>query len=122
MSQNKIQASANSDHIEYGTANIHAYTPQMLLAKSIKKLLMFWGAAVLSILLPVVHFVLVPLFFILGIVFAILARKDRFEITDGKVACPNCKKEITVEKAAFAEYHSEICQHCACVVRISPVA
>jgi hypothetical protein len=121
MAQTKIQATANSDHAEYGMADIHTFTPQMILMNSLKKLGMFWGMAVISVFLPVVHFVLVPLFLILGVVFMIRARKYRYEITSGQVPCPRCQKEIVLGKAAFIEFHDEICQHCAGVARIRPV-
>src|SRR5437868_584948 len=112
MNQVTIQATANSDHVEYGTAEIRSFSPRAVLTNSLKKLLMFWGAALLSVFLPVVHFVLVPLFFILGIFFAFRARKFRYEIISGQIHCPRCKGAVKIEKAVFFEHHQEICQNC----------
>lgn len=122
MSQQRIQATAGSDHVEYGTADIRSFSPREVLTKSLQKLGMFWGLALFSILLPVVHFVLTPLFFILGIYLAVRARKFRHEILSGSINCPHCKAPVTIGKAAFFEEHTEICQNCASVVRISSLA
>ncbi|MFV3409191.1 hypothetical protein ACNH6C_11320 [Bdellovibrio bacteriovorus] len=119
MSHQRIQATAGSDHVEYGTADIRSYSPREVLIKSLQKLGMFWGLAIFSILLPVVHFVLTPLFFILGIYLSVRARKFRHEILSGSIHCPHCKTPVTIGKAAFFEEHTEICQNCASVVRIS---
>lgn len=121
MQKTAIQATSNSDRIEYGTAEIHSFSPQAVLAKSLKMLALFWGIALLSVFLPVVHFVLVPLFFILGMVFAFRARKLRFEIVSGEVLCPNCKAQVTIKNASCAVDHKDICQSCASVIKIAPV-
>lgn len=120
MNQSTIQATANSDHIEYGTALIRTFTPQVVMAKVVQKLLMFWGAALFSVFLPVVHFVLVPLFFILGIFFAYRARNIKYEISLGEIHCPRCHSLVKIDKADFINSHKEICQSCACVLKIWP--
>lgn len=119
MSQQRIQAIASSDHIEYGTADIRSYSPPEIVKKSLQKLGLFWGMSLFSVFLPVVHFVLTPLFFVLGIYLSVRARKFRHEILSGTIACPHCKKDITIGKSAFFEEHTEICQSCASAVRIS---
>lgn len=118
MDQRKIQATANTDHIEYGLANVQVYSSGVVLLNVIKKLLLFWGLALFSVFLPVVHFVLVPLFFILGIFFAAKARQIRQEIVSGEIRCPRCLKDVKIEKAQFRDAHKEICQHCACAMKI----
>lgn len=120
--QSQIQATANSDHTEYGTAIIRVYSPQMVMKRVIQKLLFFWGLAIFSVFLPVVHFVLVPLFFMLGIYFAVQARKVRFEISDGEIHCPRCRADVKIKKAAFEEDHKEICQQCAGLMKVWPVS
>lgn len=121
MSTTKIQAIANSnfDKIEYGTAEIRSFSPREILQKSIKQLAMFWGLAIVSVLLPVVHFVLVPLFFFMGAYLAIRARKVKQEILSGSVNCPQCKQPVTIKKSPFLDEHTEICQNCTSVVKIS---
>nr|BFD63381.1 hypothetical protein BdHM001_20620 [Bdellovibrio sp. HM001] len=123
MSTIKIQAIANSnfDKIEYGHAEIRRFSRTEILQKSLKQLVLFWGLAVISVLLPVVHFVLVPLFFVMGAYLALQARKQKQEIISGTVNCPQCQQPVTINKSAFLEEHTEICQHCASVVKISAV-
>lgn len=121
MSTTKIQAIANSnfDKIEYGLAEIRNFSPCEILQKSIKQLVMFWGLAIVSVLLPVVHFILVPLFFVMGAYLAVRARKFKQEIISGSVNCPQCKQPVTIKKSPFLEEHTEICQNCTSVVKIS---
>lgn len=121
MSTTKIQAIANSnfDKIEYGLAEIRNFSPGEILQKSIKQLVMFWGLAIVSVLLPVVHFILVPLFFVMGAYLAVRARKFKQEIISGSVNCPQCKQPVTIKKSPFLEEHTEICQNCTSVVKIS---
>lgn len=121
MSKSQIQAKANSDHIEFGSADIRNYSPREVLLKSLKTLSLFWGLALLSVLLPVVHFVSVPLLFGLGIYMTLRTRKLRKEILSGAIACPNCRQPIEIKNAPLFDEHTEICQNCASVVRIYEV-
>jgi hypothetical protein len=120
MEKIKIQGTANSDKIEYGTAEIRTYSPRDVLQKVLKTLALYWGIAIFCVFLPVVHFVLVPLFFFLGIFMAMRARKFKGEILSGEILCPNCSQKVTLSKASILWPNSEICQSCASVVRFLP--
>lgn len=120
-STSRIQAKANSDHIEFGTAQIRVYSPREVLTKSLKTLGLFWGLALLSVLLPVVHFVSVPVLFGLGIYMTLRTRKLRKEIISGSIHCPHCRQAVEIRKAPLFDELTEICQNCASVVRISEV-
>lgn len=116
----EIQAKANSEKLEYGFAEIRVYSQRETMMKVIKTLAMFWGLAIFSILLPVVHFVLVPLFFFVGIFMALRARKYHEEMLSGEIKCPHCGTNVKIGKAPIIWPLSEICQNCASAVRISP--
>lgn len=115
-----IQATTTSDKVEFGTAEVRIYSKQETMGKVIKTLCLYWGASLLSILIPVFHFVSVPLLFGLGIFFAVRARKYQAEIITGSINCPSCEKPVTLNKAAVIWPATEICQNCANVLRIYP--
>ena len=64
--------------------------PGQRFARTLGGLGMFWGLALVSVFIPVAHFVLVPTFVVAGIVMAIKrAREDR-RLLWVRGACPRC--------------------------------
>jgi len=116
----KIQATANSDKIEYGTAEVQALTKDQLFFKALTYLTASWCVAVLCILIPILHFVLVPAFFFLGIYLAVRVTKLKHLILSGTIKCPHCSHDVSLPKSAANWPHSEICQNCSSVLRITP--
>jgi len=121
MEQSKIIATTNDLRAEYGTAEIRYFNSKDVLLKSLQNLFMFWGLALLSVFLPVVHFILVPLFLILGVFLSVRARKVRGEFISGQVACPRCGTVLTIKHAVFIDRIKEICQNCAVVINVEVV-
>jgi hypothetical protein len=122
MAQIQIQADANSGKVVFGVAEIRHFSQREILFRVLKTLGLLWGIAVFCVFLPVVHFVLVPLFLILGPIFALRARKYKFELLGGEVACPQCSQILKLPKSAILWPHTEICQNCAFHIRLSPLS
>jgi len=61
---------------------------------ALKKLGIFWGIAIFSVFLPVLHFFLVPLFLILGVVFGMKSYNVDSFLESGNGSCPHCKEGI----------------------------
>lgn len=120
MDEYKIQADINSDKVEYGIAKIRSYSQQERTLNAFKTLGLFWGLAVLSVFLPVLHFVLVPLFLILGIVLALKKQNLSYQLESGEIKCPGCGTLVHLNSSSFQDFHSEICQSCAVVLRVKP--
>ena len=119
MNHIKIQAITVSDPAQFGSAAIKNYTPKEVLINVLKQLGLFWPIAAVCVLIPGLHFILVPLFLILGVVKAVKASKIKFILLSGKVPCPSCKKDLTLENVSFLDFHSAICQNCVAVAKIS---
>lgn len=117
----KIQAQAYSDKIEYGAAEILPYTKDKLFFKALMHLTWCWCVAVACVLIPVLHFILVPAFFFLGIFLAIRTMALKVEIVSGSISCPHCSKLMMLPKAAALWPHTEICQECGSNIRINPI-
>ncbi len=113
-----IESNVNDDRRTPGVVYVHYFSPPERMAQSLKKLGLFWGIALVSVLIPVFHFVLVPLFLILGLFFARRSYKSEGQVLGGETRCPHCQTEIKVKPAELQWPLSEICQNCARVVRM----
>jgi hypothetical protein len=83
---------------------------------------LFWGLAVVSVLLPVVHFVLVPALLIAGPITALARYRRASGVLGGEGVCPECDALLTVESAADEWPFSEVCETCGAAVRIQKAA
>src|ERR1700737_3050655 len=64
--------------------------PGQRVARTLGGLGMFWGLAVLSVFIPVAHFILVPTFLVAGIVMAIKRSREDRRLLRVRGACPRC--------------------------------
>ena len=65
--------------------------------RAVLRLLICWVLAGVSVLVPLMHFVLVPGFFIAGFVLATLAFRGTVEVRSPKIACPKCAQVTPIE-------------------------
>ena len=113
-----IEANVGDDRRTVGFVYIETFNQAQKTRAALKKLALWWGLALVSVLIPVFHFVLVPLFFFLGFYFTYRGYKSEGAVLGGSTKCPHCGAEVTVAKAALNWPISEICQGCARVVRM----
>ena len=113
-----IQANVSDERRTEGYVTVEYLNPPQRLRRSLKKLALFWGISLVSVLIPVIHFVSVPVFIALGIFFSIRSYKSEGRVIEGLTRCPHCQSEIPIKPAELQWPLSEICQNCARVVRI----
>ncbi|HEX7674066.1 MAG TPA: hypothetical protein VF412_07840 [Bdellovibrio sp.] len=113
-----ILANVSDERRSPGFVYIEIFNQAQRTRVALKKLAIFWGIALVSVLLPVVHFVLVPLFFFLGFFFAYRGFKSEGQVLSGETTCPHCGTKVVVKKQELAWPITEICQGCARVVRM----
>ncbi len=82
------------------TLTIVTFDPARRLRRALKGWLASWGAMVVSVFLPIAHFVLVPSFFLLGIwqFFRRLRQGEQVRGAHGR--CPDCGAEQDFELSA----------------------
>jgi hypothetical protein len=114
----EIESNVMDERRTPGYLEIKIFNPADKTRTAIKKLALWWGLSILSILIPVFHFVLVPLFFFLGFFFARKGYKSEGEVLGGATSCPHCGAAIKVDKGELNWPVTEICQGCARVVRM----
>ena len=67
------------------------------LGRGVVRLVVCWVLAVAFVLVPLLHFVLVPGLFILGPVLAWLATRATVRVRSERIDCPKCGKETGIE-------------------------
>jgi len=82
---------------------VRSYSDKEQNMRALKALLKFWGIALVCVLIPVAHFLLVPLFFIMGVVKAAKLRHQAQDGLDAQGQCPACEENITLPLDGHAE-------------------
>jgi len=107
----KSQASGNTTPAQM---HITEFSVTEQKSRAIQSLLKFWLIAAVCILIPIAHFLLVPGFFIGGIIVASRRWKTEREGEDASGSCPACHNQITVsleKNADLPQWHD--CPECA---------
>lgn len=113
-----IVGNVNDERRSEGFVYIQDFSRSDRALQAFKKLGLFWGIALLSILIPVFHFVTVPLFFFLGLFFAFRSYKAEGKVLGGETFCPHCQYPVKIKPTELLWPLSEICQNCTRVIRI----
>lgn len=85
------------------TMLVRNFTEKEQKIRAIKTLLKFWGIALLCVLIPVAHFILVPLFFIMGIMKAVKLLHKAEDGLHAEGDCPACEQQIQLNLDNNAE-------------------
>lgn len=107
-----------NDKVTTGSAIRRDLTSGERLLRSFRSIAIFWIVALLSVFVPVLHFILVPLFIILGIVFGIMTFLQSSLILSGTVLCPSCKAEVQLVPNAESWPREQRCTSCYLMLKI----
>ena len=102
---------------------VATFDPGQRVRRALKALGGFWGAMVVSVFLPVAHFVLVPSFFLIGI-YQFFKRLRVSEVVRGAHgACPDCGAEQDFETGARLSFPMSVqCRQCHRGLTLAEVA
>jgi len=115
----KSQASGNTTPAQM---HITEFSVAEQKSRAIQSLLKFWLIAAVCILIPIAHFLLVPGFFIGGIIVASRRWKTEQEGDDASGNCPACDNHITIpleKNADLPQWHD--CPECADPLQLQTV-
>lgn len=73
---------------------------------------LFWLGALVCVLIPVLHFVLVPVGLLAGVFFFVFKFGQKENLVSGKIRCLNCNHEMTLKPASFNWPKKEMCTQC----------
>ena len=114
----KVKANIGDDRFTEGLIQVQYLSKPQRIQKAFLNLFLWWMGAAASILLPVVHFVTVPVLFSLGIFFCYRTFISEGRVLKGEATCPHCKYKATVRPQQLNWPLKEICQGCARVLRM----
>lgn len=99
MSQTIEQAVIVSDQSAHSLAGVlyktHFNTRERLL-RAVSVVFISWGVALITVLVPIAHFILVPFFFILGPVLGWLRFRQEILTVGVKTCCPGCHQMAVI--------------------------
>ncbi len=79
------------------TLEVEHIAPGQRAGRAALRLVILWALAVGAILIPLLHFVLVPGLFILGPILAWLAFRATVKVRSTSITCPKCQATSTIE-------------------------
>lgn len=103
-----------------GIIRVQSWTKKQRTLRAIKFCLIFWGLALGSVLLPLLHFILVPAFFLAGPILAIFTMGRESVLLGGEGTCPSCQAPLPIARSAPRFPVSDLCTKCQRAVRIEP--
>jgi hypothetical protein len=80
-----------------------------------------WGLALVSIFIPMLHFVLVPGFILAGPIVWFFVLGQESAVLGGEGTCPHCQAAFKIAKSAYKFPMSDVCNACHENVKIEPV-
>lgn len=104
----------------HGEIRIQSWDKRERTIRALKTWALCWCGAVLSVILPLVHFILVPGLFVAGPLLAYWISGQESVILDGTASCPSCGKELRIARAKYRMPASELCTQCQSSLKISP--
>lgn len=90
------------------------FTTEERVKRAAKALGILWLVAFLTVFIPVLHFILPPIFILLGITFGVITYLERGLVLSGEIPCPNCKKAIPFPEETESWPHAKRCPSCHC--------
>ena len=95
------------------TATVLSQAPGERMARTAAALGACWGLALVSLFIPVEHFILVPTFFIAGIAVAVVRMREDTRLLGVRGTCPRCGQAQDFEVGGrFTPSRSLDCPRC----------
>lgn len=110
----------NTAVVSHSTLSVIPLTSYERWKAAFLTLLVWWIGAVLMVPVPVLHFILVPLALVGGLiafVFRICMTHRRPLV---EIRCPNCQTELLLKQSAFRWPIYEMCNACRTELKITP--
>ncbi len=93
----------------------HQFSTKDRLKRSLKTFFIFFGAAIFSVLIPVLHFFLVPLFLILSVFLSYRKFNEIISINLLNLKCPGCETKLSSSETTLKKNDAVIrlsCESC----------
>jgi hypothetical protein len=101
-----------------GEVFIESWSPRVRLIRALKFLGICWGAMVIAVFIPILHFILVPAFFVAGPIVAAIIYQQTSVVLGGFGICPYCGEEMSIVRSRDRWPLDDLCDHCRRTVAI----
>lgn len=112
--------SSHGNGTEQGEIFVQYLDSRQRLLRSLKVMGLIWGLALVSIFIPLAHFVLVPSFLIAGPIVARQIYQQEKIVLGGKGLCPKCHQDFQIVKGELTFPLTDVCGKCFENVEITP--
>lgn len=102
-------------------SELRYFSPKEKFQRGLKNFLIFFFAALFCILIPILHFVLVPAFILFAVYRFIKIQGESGEIPEVVFSCPNCNKIISIKNITLHFPRKEYCPECRSSFKINTV-
>lgn len=114
-----VKSRADLDKLSETQVEIEELTSSGRAMRGLKALGICWAIAVFCILIPMLHFILVPAFLLLGGLMFMQQWGQKFWFVEGTIRCPSCQTELKPRVGTFDWPKREICNNCRADLDIS---
>ena len=101
-----------------GEVDLASLSSRERFLRSVKRASIFFGIAVVSVLIPMLHFVLVPGFLVLGALVFSRTLNEKELVRQASGTCPACHHVVTLEGPISTKKSKEICPHCRQLLKL----
>lgn len=108
----KISVYSQRDNASIHEISGHVFSKNERTKRALILLFGFWGLAAVSILIPVLHFVLVPLFILIAPFIAKKTFNEEVTLDACELSCPECKQLAKFAKTSGQWPLHSNCPHC----------
>jgi hypothetical protein len=108
----------SGEHVETGEVVVTSWDKASRLKRALKILCLLWIGAVVSIVIPGLHFILVPGLFLAGPIAAYFLYRQESAVSGGTIQCPSCKNTIPVVRSPNSWPINVVCPRCNGFVRL----
>lgn len=95
-----------------GEVEFQEWDEKTRMKRGLRFLGMAWGAAVVAVLIPGLHFILVPSFLIAGPIGAYIVHSQTSAIVGGHGKCPECQADLPIVKSPDRWPLKDLCSKC----------
>lgn len=108
----QIQVYTQRDKSSIRDLSAHVFSQQERMKRALTRLFTFLGLAIVSVLIPVAHFVLVPLFLMLAPFLTVKTYKEEVVLDACTLECPECRQVTQISKSSGQWPLHNTCSHC----------
>lgn len=115
-----VKIVSSDEKVAHGLVYIQEWTHPQRVKRSIQWGLIFLGIALFCVFIPILHFVLVPLFLLVAPVAAYSTYTREKVVLGGTGHCPKCLEVLPIEKSSVDWPIRDLCTRCQTAVQIFP--